>query len=478
MTKINNNMENKTKIPYSFSPNNKKLEKLENNITIPRKLYEKINGLKFDNSKLNGSILAFHSKEIKIKYYGLVGIRKLLSIINNELVLQKIDDMELFPKLINILDKFPNEFKYQALRCINNILEENSNKMYILLYGGINKIIACLDSNVEEIVQSSIYILGNMAEKSDKIGKILYNKGIFDKLLNILSSNNTEIIKIGTRATNNFFTEEDILSYENINKTFQVISKNLIEINCDNEEFISDSCYIIATISFYNKKIVINERFTINLIPKLISFLDIINEKILLNALNIIDDISSGKVEFIHKLITLNLLDKLKVILLNEDNPSIIKEAIWILSNIACGTEKDVEVLIDNNFCPLLVKNFINNDNSKIRKATLFAICNILSIIKVKKEYIEKIVNKRVVKILIKGLNNEEPVCKIVSLKSIKHILICSNILHSIADNPFVILFQKLGIFKILENLKLFPNQKVQQEIDNIIQIFNCIKNK
>ena len=106
MTETNTDMEIEEEIP-SLSDNQKKYEKIENHLTIPKDLYVKYNELTFDISQLDNLLKAFHSEEIKVKYYGLVGIRKLLSMIEREEIIKKVIEMKLISKLNNILDNYP-----------------------------------------------------------------------------------------------------------------------------------------------------------------------------------------------------------------------------------------------------------------------------------------------------------------------------------------------------------------------------------
>ena len=59
----------------------KNFEKLEDNLTIPKELYDKFNNLTFEMSNLDNYIKFFYSDELSVKYYGLIGIRKLFCLL-------------------------------------------------------------------------------------------------------------------------------------------------------------------------------------------------------------------------------------------------------------------------------------------------------------------------------------------------------------------------------------------------------------
>ena len=99
-----------------------------------------------------------------------------------------------------------------------------------------------------------------------------------------------------------------------------------------------------------NYKEFIKEIININLLPNIIKFLDIDNKSVIMTSLRIIGNIAAeDNANLTQKLIDLNVLEKLKYTLFNE-NVGIRKESAYIISNIAAGTQKQIETLIQQNF--------------------------------------------------------------------------------------------------------------------------------
>ena len=94
-------------------------ESLKSKLTISLDLYEACNNMQIQLSNFNEIINAFKSDDIKEKYKGLVGIRK-LTLLNNP-PLQELYDMNIIPDLISILDCKLPEFHYESLWCLTNI---------------------------------------------------------------------------------------------------------------------------------------------------------------------------------------------------------------------------------------------------------------------------------------------------------------------------------------------------------------------
>ena len=130
--------------------NTEATQSLKNKLTIPLDWFEKCNNMSIEISKFSEIVLAFRSQDIKQKYLGLVGIRKLLSLQNSPI--QELIDIGVIPELISLLDNSPAEFQYESLWCLTNIATGTSDQANsIVIKGGISKIIKLLESSIEEL---------------------------------------------------------------------------------------------------------------------------------------------------------------------------------------------------------------------------------------------------------------------------------------------------------------------------------------
>ena len=144
-------------------------------------------------SNFNEIINAFKSDDIKEKYKGLVGIRK-LTLLNNP-PLQELYDMNIIPDLISILDCKLPEFHYESLWCLTNISKNFKEVSEIIKEkGGISKIVNFLESTIEQIKLQTIWLIGNLAISGKIVRSILIKEKALDKLIIILSFSNSQIL--------------------------------------------------------------------------------------------------------------------------------------------------------------------------------------------------------------------------------------------------------------------------------------------
>jgi len=448
---------------------------LMNSLSMSKDAYKQLNSEEIQPSDFKKIINSFTSQNIDDKFKGLMGIRKLLSI---EPVppIQEIIDLKLVPEIIKYLDNYPNEFKYEALWSLSNIATGNEEQVNtILINGGLPKVMNLLDSNIEEIKTQAIWLIGNMVSDSNKIRDIIIEYKIFDKILTILASTNIEkYITTSTWCISNFFKTKPIPNYEISYKAFKIIAKVAMIYGAkdkDNIEFITDLCFIFSFMT-KNYKEFINEIIDANLLPTIISFLDINNKGILLTCLRTIGNVVLGNANQTQKIIDLNVLDKLKYTLFNE-NSRIRTESAFIISNIAAGTQKQIETLIDQNFLQILSKIF-RNDVPQVKNEAIFGIANLTSV--ENELYMKKLVDDGILIIIFECMKTDVAKYIAISLEALANILSFGKKKGELKF--FVNEIEKMGMFDILEKLQSHENdiiyQKTLQILENYFDTENC----
>ena len=446
--------------------NIEKTQNLKNNLTIPLELFEECEKMDVQLSNFPEIISAFRSQDVNKKYYGLVGIRKLLSISSS--IIQELIDVGIIPELISLLDNSPPEFQYEALWCLTNFSAGTNDQVNcIVVKGVIPKIIKLMDSSIEELKMQVIFILGNLANDCSRTRDAIIKEKGYDKLLTILvSTDNNILIKNCIWALSSFFRIRPILPYNLIKKALKIIARSIVLLPND-AEFLSDAFFILSFITEHYKE-AIKDLLELDLIKNAIKCLDIDNEYVQLSCLRVIGNVASGNANQTQLLIDLNILKYLKKTLLNKKK-AIRKETVWIISNIAAGTQKQIESLIYEDFLPILAE-LIEKDENEIKRECIWAVCNLTSL--ENNELIKKLLNQDILKIIYECIKIENSNAKYlaVCLEALGNLLAFGNNLKGV--NPIVIEAEKIGLCDILEKLQFHPVEIVYEKTLKLLETY------
>ena len=441
-------------------------QRLKNKLTIPLELFEKCEIMEVEISKFPEIISSFRTQEIKQKYLGLVGIKKLLLL--PSCPIQELIDAGIIPEIIQLLDNSPAEFQNEALKCLSIFSEGTSDQVNTIVAKGIiQKIVKLMDSSIEELKIQTTFIIGNLANESSKIRDILIKEKAFDKLLTTLSSTNlNSLIKQCIIALSCFLRVKPVLPYNLVKKTLKMIAR-VISLLPDDTEFLSEAFSILSYITEIYKEAV-HDLLEYGIISNVIKSLDIDVEFIQLSCLRIIGNIASGNANQTQLLIDCNVLNYLKKTLFNESK-TVRKETAWIISNIAAGTQKQIETLINEDFLPIL-EQLIEKDAKEIKRECIWAVCNLTSVIK--PELIKKILNQNILGIIGKCLKTENAKYLAVCLEALNNLLSFGKKSNPKGDNPIAIEVEKIGMCDILEQLQFHPVEVVYDKTLRILETY------
>lgn len=129
------------------------------------------------------------SKEDHKVLFGIVGLRKLLSLIDNPPI-QNVIDANLLPVLLQLILKedFPR-LQFEVLWCLTNIASGKAEHVQALIdKGAIPIFIGLLASKQKNIVEQSIWALGNIAGEDSYFKSLILKEGAIKPLAQILKN--------------------------------------------------------------------------------------------------------------------------------------------------------------------------------------------------------------------------------------------------------------------------------------------------
>ena len=431
-------------------------ESLATKISIDKEWYEYCNKLEINLSKFTEVISAFRSQDLKQKFLGLTGLRKLLVLKNAPI--QEIIDEGVVPEIISLLDNSPPEFQYESLWCLTNIATGTISQVnYIVSKGCIPRLMKCLESPIEELKIQSVWVIGNIVTDSYKYREIFIKDKIFDKILvTLASTNNKSVIKQFTYSVHCFFKVYPIPEFSQVEKSIKIIARVLLLLP-DDKEFLEDALPILSFMTDnYNQSIAF--LIELNLISHIINFLNSNYETIQLFCLKIIGNIASGNANQTQLLIDNNILNYLAKTIFSK-NKKIVKETSWIISNIAAGTKKQIQTLISMGFLKIL-SEINQKEEEEIKNECLWAICNLTSV--EDKNFMQILLDQGILEIICNFLKNNDA----------KKLGVCIEALCNLLEygkeqdpNPIAIQIEKLGMCDIIENLQNHPVDYVYEKV-------------
>lgn len=175
------NLENRRRLNNNIKLNYGK--SLKESITIDKNTYESAQVFNPQVSELDTYIKNLASENQLEQYYGLVCIRKLITLPEDPLIQEVIDKSVVFA-LVNTLDHKLPEFVFEAVTCICAITSGSSDQIKsIVSKGAHKKLVPLCDSPLFEIQEQAIWGLGNLASEHHVLRDQLISEGALNKLL-------------------------------------------------------------------------------------------------------------------------------------------------------------------------------------------------------------------------------------------------------------------------------------------------------
>ena len=433
-----------------------------NSIIITDQYYKNCRENDYNLNDYVNLIKYIKGKDPLIQFKGLVGMRKL----SNE-EKKKDEPKKMFNVLINSLFNFimdySEEFQYESLICLIN-LEKINIKLDEKIKGKPNDTL--LDSIISKITNAKnvkINVLNtilkyiNIILNDSVILQKMISKNLIELITNILKDFNNEpnIIKNSLKILCKLYDNKSVPN-ETINNSFNMVPiiDDIINKYQDKIKLLIHSLNLLYELTYKGTESILNKIISLNMLQKIIQFMDHDNEDIIFYSLKIVGNFAMKEDSFFtQKIIEFNVLEVLKKTLSQDYKENIRIESSFTISNIAAGTQEQIITLYQNNFDVLLIDIINNEEESKIKTNCLWALYNFTCI--KNGQYLEDLIKKGLMRIIIGRFKKDEGDILSCSLEALDNLFkyekqignpAISNVIRNEIDN--------LDVFNELKNLK------------------------
>ncbi|KAJ6243067.1 importin alpha [Anaeramoeba flamelloides] len=267
------------------------------------------------------------------------------------------------------------ELQFESAWVLTNVASGNSLQTQFLVdFQGIPAFIRLLSSPNENVLDQSIWALGNIAGDCVAYRDEILDFGVFPKLLEIVQTvKQKSIIKNTIWTISNLVRRNPLPPLKITQEAFPIFT-SLIQ---DSDYEIQKSAFwglnYLSTGEYENIQVIIESK----ILPILLNSLETqeLND-LIMPSLLILVNITSGQEHHTQTFINEGGIGSVKPYFTHRLK-KYRKEACLIISNICAGTHSQIDAIIDNGFLDPMIE-MIKNDQSSIKKEACFALTNIV----------------------------------------------------------------------------------------------------
>lgn len=344
-------------------------------------------------------------------------------------------------KLIDLM-KTP-EFSKECVWCLINLTCESKSEEYVK-QGLLENLLFLLESNDEELLDSTIWCISNIAGESVFCRDLVLETGVLSRIL--------KLVKLPNCAKNAAWL------ISNLCKGRPQPSKLIINTVLKDLPFMIDHCdeLVVAnaceTMYYLTCTTVIQEKPWVS---KLVNLLGSPNQDISFFALKVIGNFVEKSDFVIKELIAEGLLDKLTRFL-NDNAVNVKREALLILSNICAGFEENLIPLFSHKVFHIAL-SFLKSEEYSLKNEAIWIVNNLKEI----RNSYEHLLKIGVVEDLVTILEVQNPNTSKLALDSLQFLL---------DDLEIRNRFQEVGGCDVLDKLLKHPNNMIYTIVVKLIE--------
>ena len=411
------------------------------------------------------------SKEEHKLLFGIVGLRKLLSLIDNPPI-QNVIDANLLPILLSLVGRndFPR-LQFEVLWWLTNIASGKSDHVQALIdKGALPLFISLLGSNHKNIVEQAIWALGNIAGEDAYFKNLILKEGAIKPLGQIFSTAEADSMLARNWAwcITNLLRGKPMPVFEELMFLIPIIW-NATK-NNTRKEILVDCLWGISYISDAGEKATL-KILEWGALDSIINALSSQHNQIVMPSVRALGNFVTGEDTETQTIIDAGVLPLLLGLLENEDI-AIVKEAWWTLSNICAGTANQVALIIEIGILDKLI-SLTQHETYEIKREAGWCISNATAL--KNEEIVQRIVENKGVEAMFQVLKHKVDVkTAVVLLEGIRNVLEVgkAHFLDEKGDNPFTFIVEECGGLDIIEEMQGHLNQHVYELAVEIIESY------
>jgi len=447
-----------------------KVNLVENNDQM-RQLVDKWMTEKAELTEIGAFIESIGSVDLKKQYYGVIGLRKLVSL-ESDPPIQAVLDSGIVPILIQIMQSTTEpHLQLESAWCLANLCSGSSEEAsFVVEKGVIPGFIQLLGSPKPDIVEQGMWGLGNIAGDSHVFRDIILGYGAVEAVVRALERNQKRsVVTNGVWVLSNLCSRKPLAQWSLISKAVPSFC-NIIKKEDDNQ-VLMDAVWGL----FYASEQTQGAQYLVSLdiIPHLVHFLSSPEIGLVVSSLRILGNIISGPEE--QASVVLKEKDFLPELLKLTDHKksAIRREVFWIISNITAGSNAQMDSIMGNPAYVAKLIKAVKEDEQKVKVEAAFAISN--STIKCTAPQLLRLLQSGVFKCIVELLDSNLDKIILIALKGLFNILQYAEnfeLNDETQQNRFIGELDKLEGINKLEELQSHANEKIYENTIRILEAF------